>query len=278
MFDLSEELFLRLACETPLPVSSSPTSHRPDKPLLTKPYTRAQAKAAQQASPLFSLLVQSPTPDKKRSRKLDFDIFIDANAVNTLQPPSQKKPRPNARIPLSVKTDLANDTSLPSPRKPDRPFVYSRSDPLWANVENYDPRPHYMTPPPTPGGSSSTSGSSSTMPGGHSPTTPPSPFSPPRHSTRAFRARRTSSTNVLPPPKDKTLYTALNLDNWKATEAQIRNAYRKVAVEYHPDKAAEGERETATQMMQNVNAAKEVLLDAKRRKAYHLNGKLPWTT
>ncbi|KAJ4346219.1 hypothetical protein N0V95_005585 [Ascochyta clinopodiicola] len=279
MFDLSAELSLRLACETPLPSSSSSSaSHRQDKPLLTRPYTRAQAKAEQQASLLLGSLVQSPTPNKKRGRRPVFDVYIDTNAADTPLSPSQKKPRPNVRVPLSVKTDSANDTPHPSPRKPDRPFVYSRSDPLWANGENYDPCSYYMTPPPTPGGLSSGSSESSTTPGGYSPTPPPSPFSPPLHPTRALRARRTPSMNVLPPPKDKTLYTALNLNNWKATEAQIKNAYRKVAVEYHPDKVAEEERDTATQMMQNVNAAKEVLLDAKRRKAYHLSGKLPWTT
>ncbi|KAF9697773.1 hypothetical protein EKO04_004315 [Ascochyta lentis] len=279
MSDFSEELFLRLACETPLPsTSSSPAGHRPDTSFPKKPYTRAQAKSEQQARPLLSPALRSPVSSKKRSRKPSFDIFVDAAAVSIPLSPSPKKSKPNSRIPLSIRTDFANDTSLPCSRKPDRPFEYSRSDPLWANVENYDPRLHYMTPPPTPGGASHIPSGPSTTPGGPWTAPPPPPAFPPIHPTRAPRPRRTPSANVLPPPKDKTLYAALNLNNWKATEAQIKNAYRKVAVEYHPDKVAEEERETATRMMQNVNAAKEVLLDAKRRKAYHLSGKLPWTT
>ena len=119
-----------------------------------------------------------------------------------------------------------------------------------------------MTPPTTPGSLSSTPSSS--------------PLSPNR-STRAVRPRRVHTANSLPPPKDHTLYRVLELDSWKATDDQIKNAYRKVAVEYHPDKVAEDQRENATRIMQNVNAAREILLNEKRRRAYHLNGKLPWT-
>jgi DnaJ-class molecular chaperone len=74
------------------------------------------------------------------------------------------------------------------------------------------------------------------------------------------------------------LYNVLELDNWNATGEQIKNAYRKIAVEYHPDKVAADQREAATHVMQNVNAAKDVLMNDARRRAYHRNGKLPWTT
>ncbi|KAF2623497.1 DnaJ-domain-containing protein [Macroventuria anomochaeta] len=258
-----EELFLRLACETPLPRSSA-AGRRADKPFTTKPYTRAQAKVEQQAELLPSPHLQSSTTRKKRARKSEFDIFIDADAANTPLSPSPKKLKSNGRVPLSVRTNSGNDTPVPSPRFPNTPFPFSRSDPLWENVENYDTRPFYMTPPPTPGGPS--------------PAPSPSPFASSYRATRSARTRRVSSTKQLPPPKDKTLYTVLQLDDWKATKEEIKIAYRKVAVDNHPDKVAEGQREDATHMMQTVNAAKEVLLDDKRRRAYHSSGKLPWNT
>ncbi|KAF1347350.1 DnaJ-domain-containing protein [Lizonia empirigonia] len=245
MSEFIEDFFLSLACNTPLP-SSSVAGRRAEKSCATKPYTRAQAKFEQQAELLPNASLQSSRSGKKRGRKSEFHIFTDADTTHVAHLPCPKKLKPHARVPLSIRTDLANDTPLPTPRQPDRPFPFSRSDPLWANVENYDPWPP--------------------------------PFSSPRPSTRAGWRRRVSSANLLPPPKDKTLYLALHLDDWKVTEDQIKNAYRKVAIEYHPDKVAEEERKTATQMMQNVNAAKEVLLDNKRRRAYHVDGKLPWTT
>lgn len=254
MSDSVNELFLKLACKTPLP--------RISESFPAKPYTRAQAKVDASAPP------QPPTsPSKKRGIKSEFNIFTDADGEHAPQLPTLKKLKPNARIPLSIKTDLANDTPLPTPRQPDRPFPFSQSDPLWADVENYDPLPeynlrtNYMTPPSTPGG----------------PSPIPSPYPSPRPSTRAVRRRR-APTSTLPPPRSMTLYLVLHLDSWKATDQQIRHAYRKVAAEFHPDKVAEDARETATQIMQNINAAKEVLLDGKRRRAYHVDGKLPWTT
>jgi len=257
-----EELFLRLASDAPLP-RGNVTVRRTARPFTAKPYSRAQAKVEQQTYLPQSPLLRPSRPSKKRSRKAEFDIFIDADTANIPPSPSPKKLTSNERVPLSVRTDLGNETSYPSPREPDRPFPFSRSDPLWANIENYDPRPYYMTPPPTPGGSSTAS----------SPSLP----SPPRLSTRTARPRRTASANPLPPPKDRTLYRVLELNDWKVTADEIKIAYKRVAVDHHPDEVAEGEREAATHMMQTVNAAKEVLLNDKRRRAYHVSGKLPFT-
>ena len=263
MSDVMEELLLRLACETSLPCSNA-AGRRAKEPFIAKPYTRAQARIEQQIGLLPRPPLRSSTPSKKRGRKADFDIFVDADTANIPPPPFLKKLKPNTRIPLSVRTDLANDTSYPCPRKLDTPFPFSRSDPLWANVENYDPRPYYMTPPPTPGD--------------FTPTPSPSPSSPPRHSTRTVRPRRIVSANPLPPPKDHTLYRVLDLNDWQVTADEIKNAYKKAAVDHHPDRVAEDQRGAATHMMQIVNAAKEVLLDNKRRRVYHLSGKLPFTT
>lgn len=231
MSEFIEDFFLGLACNTPLP-SSSVAGHRAEKSCVTKPYTRAQANFEQQAELLLNASLQPTTSGKKRGRKSEFHIFTDADTTHVPHLPFPKKLKPHARVPLSIRTDLANDTPLPTPRQPDRPFPFSRSDPLWANVENYDPCRHYLTPPSTPG----------------DPSPPPSsaqgssPLSSPRPSIRAGRRGRASSANLLPPPKDKTLYLALHLDDWKVTEDQIKNAYRKVAIEYHLDKVAKEER------------------------------------
>lgn len=260
MSEFIEELFLKLACETPLPRSSAAIC-KTGNPSPTKPYTRAQAKAEQQTDPLPSLPTQPWVFSKKRGRKPDFDILVDADAASSSPYPPPKKLKSKARTPLSIRKDFANDSQGVTSHKPDTPFPFSRSDPLWDNVENYDPRLYYMTPPSTPGGPS--------------PVPSPSSFSSPRRTTRTTRPRQIPAASPLPPPQDQTLYRALALDNWKATDTQIKNAYKKVALEYHPDKVAESQRETATHMMQTVNAAREVLLDHKRRRAYHISGKLP---
>ena len=265
MSDFIDELFLRLACETPLPRGSS-AGRRADTTFTAtaKPHTRAQARAEQQTGRLPSPHPETSISNKKRTHKSEFDIFVDADATNTSPAPSLKKAKSDRRVPLSVRTDSANFTPAPSLRYSDTPFPFSSSDPLWTDVENYDIRPYYMTPPSTPGGPS--------------PTPSPPPFASPHRSTRAARFRQTPAANPLPPPKDRILYKVLKLKDWKVTEEEIRMAYRKIAINNHPDKVAEGQREDATHMMQTVNAAKEVLLDNKRRRAYHKSGKLPWAT
>ena len=75
-----------------------------------------------------------------------------------------------------------------------------------------------------------------------------------------------------------TLYTALDINTWQATKQEIRAAHHRFALEHHPDKVAPEQREKATHLMQTANAAAEVLLDSKRRKEYHKDGRLPWTS
>lgn len=261
-----EELFLRLACETPLPRSST-ANRKANISFTAKSYIRAQAKIEQQAGLSPSPPLQSSTLNKKRSRKAEFDIFVDANAANVPTPPSPKKLKSNARVPLSIRTDTANLTPAPSPRYPDSPFPFSPSDPLWENIENYDTRPFYMTPPSTPRS--------------FSPTPSLSPHPSPHRPALAARPRQTQqapSPRPLPPPKDMTLYTALDLNTWRATPEEIKVAHHKYACEHHPDKVAQAQREEATHLMQTANAAAEVLLDSKRRRAYHKSGRLPWIT
>jgi curved DNA-binding protein CbpA len=74
------------------------------------------------------------------------------------------------------------------------------------------------------------------------------------------------------------LYNLLELQDWNAGTEQIQAAYRRAAMKYHPDRVDADRRQEANAQMQRVNAAKEVLLDARRRRAYNRSGKLPWDT
>lgn len=257
-----EELFLKLACEIPLPRSST-DRHTKNTPS-TRPYTRARARIEQQSG--TSPLPQPSASTRKRSRKPEFGIFVDANAANASFYPSPKKTKPNERLPLTFRNDSANSTPAPSPRYPDSPFTFVPSDPLWENRENYDPRTCYMTPPSTPR-------SFSPAP---SPSVQPSPGQ--NYARTPHQTQRTSSSRQLPPPRDMALYTALDINSWKATKQEIRAAHHRFALEHHPDKVAPEQREEATHLMQIANAAAEVLLDSKRRREYHKDGRLPWTS
>jgi DnaJ family protein C protein 3 len=53
-----------------------------------------------------------------------------------------------------------------------------------------------------------------------------------------------------------------------ATHAQIKKAYRKLAVELHPDKAPTDQKEEAAKRMQKLNEAYEVLSDEEKRGKY----------
>ncbi len=55
-----------------------------------------------------------------------------------------------------------------------------------------------------------------------------------------------------------------------ASEAEIKNAYRRLALKYHPDKN-KGSKEAEEKFKEIANAY-SVLSDTKRRKAYDLGG------
>ncbi|KAK3712614.1 hypothetical protein LTR37_009057 [Vermiconidia calcicola] len=69
------------------------------------------------------------------------------------------------------------------------------------------------------------------------------------------------------PPVD--YYAALEVDS-KATQQQIRDAYKKQALRHHPDRVAEGspERSTRTKKFQQINDAYYTLSDTHRRQDY----------
>jgi len=53
-----------------------------------------------------------------------------------------------------------------------------------------------------------------------------------------------------------------------ATAEEIKKSYRKQAVEWHPDKHKDGEKEAAEKRFKEINEAYQVLSDEKKRKAY----------
>lgn len=67
------------------------------------------------------------------------------------------------------------------------------------------------------------------------------------------------------------LYAILEVE-LSATEIEIKKAYRKLALRYHPDKVSEEERETAEIKFKEVCHAYEVLSDEKKRGDYDLYG------
>jgi len=65
----------------------------------------------------------------------------------------------------------------------------------------------------------------------------------------------------------KNYYATLGVDE-KASSTQIKAAYRKLALKYHPDRVSEAEKSRAAETFKEIAAAYYALGDAKRRKEY----------
>ena len=53
-----------------------------------------------------------------------------------------------------------------------------------------------------------------------------------------------------------------------ASEGQIKKAYRKLALQYHPDKNKSGDRDAAAEKFKEISEAAETLLDKEKRAEY----------
>ena len=67
------------------------------------------------------------------------------------------------------------------------------------------------------------------------------------------------------------LYDVLEIDR-SATNAEIKKAYRKLALKYHPDKVAEEEREYSETKFKEISFAYEILIDDVKRDEYDRYG------
>ncbi|KAH4926527.1 hypothetical protein HBI79_144870 [Parastagonospora nodorum] len=219
-------------------------------------------KEIPRVSPAF---LDVPQPTRFRpSRKRPIEIFVDSTADSVPRGPPSQRPRLDGRSPLGKRSDSANSTPCPSPRDDAAPYSQSPNDSFWTGQENRDPNPP-ITPEPFVAAFPRTRTTRRT------PSGPPLPSSPGARIVRPVRSPRLP----LPPPKDVVLYDILGLNDWNVSKNQILSAWRHVSLDLHPDRVAEEFRGTATILMQEVNAAKEVLTDRAARRAYHRTGALP---
>ena len=58
-----------------------------------------------------------------------------------------------------------------------------------------------------------------------------------------------------------------------SSETEIKKAYRKLAIKFHPDKSPEDKKEEYTKKFQEISEAYEVLSDVEKRKKYDMFGK-----
>lgn len=80
-------------------------------------------------------------------------------------------------------------------------------------------------------------------------------------------AGQSSSTGGAPPQQVKTSYYELLGVERQATDDQIKKAYRRKALELHPDRN-HGNEESATQLFSEIQAAYEILSDPQERAWY----------
>ncbi|XP_065198191.1 dnaJ homolog subfamily C member 5-like [Sycon ciliatum] len=72
-------------------------------------------------------------------------------------------------------------------------------------------------------------------------------------------------------PPAQNLYEILGLDK-HATDEEIKRAYKKLALKHHPDKNVGEGNQDATEKFKQINTAKTVLLNPKKRKCYDRYG------
>ncbi|EUC46498.1 hypothetical protein COCMIDRAFT_25457 [Bipolaris oryzae ATCC 44560] len=265
---------LALAAATPLSATEKEEFEiLNDTAPYVRPKTRSQTRAVRPSLkirlPVPAALVVKKCQNKKR--KPNFTIFADEDTENQVASAisTPKKSRTSTpRTPLSERTASTNSTPAPSPRSSSTPFSLSPFDPYWEDIENYPPYTTPVTPPVIPP-------PATTIP--VSP--PPSRSSSTRTRTRNLNSRPPppSTPSRLNPPINSLLYTTLGLSDWRATPSTIKKSYRRMARTLHPDKASSEEDKGAANLaMQQLNAARDVLVDTEARREYHRTGIVPW--
>jgi DnaJ family protein C protein 9 len=83
---------------------------------------------------------------------------------------------------------------------------------------------------------------------------------------------REEDISIASSPPTINPYTVLSVPE-DATPDQIKTAYRKAALKYHPDKAPESEKSAAHTKFQEIAFANAILSDERRRKRYDLTGR-----
>lgn len=100
---------------------------------------------------------------------------------------------------------------------------------------------------------------------------PPCTSHPYARATPLTRSRRS-----FPGESSPDLYAALSLSA-TATSAEIKSAYRRSALLYHPDKLAQGaseeEKEESNRKFQQIGFAYAILKDEEKRKRYDSSGR-----
>lgn len=87
------------------------------------------------------------------------------------------------------------------------------------------------------------------------------------NNNQAWREGLAKAETALKQSKSKNYYKVLGIAR-NANAREIKRAYRKLALEYHPDKVAEGDREEAETKFQEIAEAYEVLSDDELRAKY----------
>jgi hypothetical protein len=177
-----------------------------------------------------------PMPRRRKRRAALADIEILVDPDTAAPPPKKSATaRKDGRTPLGERKDFGNAC----PRTP------GSSPSFTPSVADWNRFAQYFTPPPTPR---------------------PSPKP---------RTARTAHATGATGPACMILYSFLEMHDWNASNEQIKTAYKKVAVRYHPDKVNEQTKADAHDNMLCINAARDVLLDKAARAKYHRDGKLP---
>lgn len=102
----------------------------------------------------------------------------------------------------------------------------------------------------------------------------------PPSATPPFSARRIPYLPLLGLPllasvplraDEASLYEVLGVDK-NASEQEIKKAYKRAAVKFHPDKAPEAERPQYEERFKRISRAYEILSDPQKRRAYDARG------